>query len=156
MLEQPRYAAGQLIDDLFLALQHGRHVDFGALDRDAVHRQVIPCLGKLVTAVQQRLGGDAADIEAGATQADLALVIQPLLDTGHGQTQLGCPDRRHIARRSGAYYHYIVFFRHALVPRKFISRRARGYNCSRIRAGSSIRSLMATRNCTAVLPSINR
>ena len=83
VLEQPGYAAGQLLDDLFLALQHGRHIDFGALDRNAVHRQVIPCLGELVTAVQQRLGGDTAYIEAGATQADLALVIQPLLDTGH-------------------------------------------------------------------------
>jgi hypothetical protein len=41
LLEQALDAAGELGDDVVLALDHGRHVDLHALRRDAVHLEAV-------------------------------------------------------------------------------------------------------------------
>ena len=68
----------------------------GARDHDAVHGEVVAGLLEQVRGLQQRLGRDAADVEAGAAQRRV------LLDDRHLQAELGGADRRHIAAGAGA------------------------------------------------------
>ena len=64
----------------------------------------MPCAGLLeqMRGVQQRLGRDAADIEAGAAER------AALLDAGHLEPELGRLDRGHVAARPAADDHQIV------------------------------------------------
>jgi hypothetical protein len=93
LLEQALDAAGELGDDVVLALDHGRHVDLDALRRDAVHLEAV--LGFLVEfgGAQQRLGRNAADVEAGAAEAYLALGIGIGLGLDAGGGQPSCAQR---------------------------------------------------------------
>ena len=71
--------------------------------------------------VQQRLGRDAADVEAGAAQRLAAL------DAGGLQPQLGGADRRHIAAGTGADHDQVeVSLCHFI---SFVPRRRPGPSC---------------------------
>ena len=72
------------------------------LDLDAVLAEAVADLLEQVRGVQQRLGWDAADIEAGAAQS------AALLDAGDLQAELGRLDRRDVAARATADHHQIV------------------------------------------------
>src|SRR5210317_1838963 len=109
MFKQTGDAARQLVDNLFLAAEHRGHVDAGIVDGDPVHGEVIPYLGEFLAAVEQGLGRYAAYIQAGTPEAYLALVIQPLFNTGGRQAQLGSSDRGHVSGGTRANDNYIVF-----------------------------------------------
>ena len=59
-------------------------------------REAVPGLVVELGGMQQRLGGDAADVEAGAAEGGA------LLDHGHLQAELRRPDGAHIAAGAGA------------------------------------------------------
>jgi hypothetical protein len=112
LLEQALDAAGELGDDVVLALDHGRHVDLDALRRDAVHLEAV--LGFLVELgrAQQRLRRNAADVEASAAETDFAfrVGIGFRLDAGRGQAELCTTDGRDVATGAGADYNDIKLF----------------------------------------------
>jgi hypothetical protein len=99
-------AAGQSLDDLVLAGVHGRHVD-----RDgAVGQHDAPLLRLLrdlegVGVLEQRLGRDAAPVEAGATEHG-----RPL-DAGRAEAELRGTDGCDVATGSGADDHDVVCVR---------------------------------------------
>ena len=76
----------------------------GGAEHDAVRGEIVAGFLEQVRGLQQRLGRDAADIEAGAAEG------RALLDHGHLHAELGGADRRHIAARSGADHDEIEGF----------------------------------------------
>ena len=64
--------------------------------------KAVPGLLEALGGVQQRLGRDAADVEAGAAEGGA------LLDHGHLQAQLGRADGAHIAAGAGADHDQVV------------------------------------------------
>ena len=95
LLEQVGDALGQLVDHAVLARHHGPEVE-RRRRLDAVRRQAVLRLGELLRTLEQRLGRDAADIEAGAAQGPA------LLGDGHAHAELGAADRTDIAAGPGA------------------------------------------------------
>ena len=93
--EQERDPLGQVLDHLVLAGEHPGKVEGKAVYRDPVIRQAVARLDEAFRRFEQRLGGDAADIEAGSAPA------RALVDAGDGEAELGRPDRRGIAARPG-------------------------------------------------------
>ena len=76
LLEQELDAAGELVDHLRLAIDHGWHIDrYFALDLDALSREGVLGLFEEVGGVQQRLGRYATDVQAGAAETRLALGV---------------------------------------------------------------------------------
>jgi hypothetical protein len=75
LLEQALDATGELGDDVVLALDHGLDVDGDVARRDAVHDEAVAGVVEVLGGLQQRLGGDAADVEAGAAEAHFALRV---------------------------------------------------------------------------------
>ncbi len=90
------------VDHPILLRHHGRQIELDARNLDAVAGKAVAGLMEALRGEEQRLGGDAADIEAGAAQG-LAL-----LDAGRLQPELGRADRRDIAARSAADHHQII------------------------------------------------
>jgi hypothetical protein len=76
---------------------------------DAVHDEGVAGLLVELGGLQQRLGGDAADVEAGAAEAHFALGVGIgfRLDAGRGQAELRGTDRRHVAAGTAADHHYV-------------------------------------------------
>src|ERR1700732_608593 len=93
--------------------------------------------------LQQRLGRDAACVQAGAAEGGAAVAILPCIYTGDAELVLRGADRGRIARRAPANDHDIEGIGLHQIP-------------SSIRPGSSSASLIATRNCTASRPSMIR
>ena len=79
----------KLVDDLLLPLVGGRPIELQAADLDPGDGAVTSLLVDL-GGVQQRLGGDAATVQAGATKTIL-------LDQSHLESQLGCSDGGDVA-----------------------------------------------------------
>ena len=71
-----------------------------------------PLSGQVVelARVEQRLAGDAADVQARAAEA------RPLLDAGHLHPELRRADRRDIAARPGADHDQVITLRPLLAP----------------------------------------
>ena len=93
---------GVLLDDFVLAREHR-----GPVDLDVLHFEA-EFLGALeivvdVRVVQENLGGNAADVQAGAAEEGI------LLDHGGLQSPLRGADRGDVAARSAADDHEIVF-----------------------------------------------
>src|SRR6185437_766677 len=80
-LEQATDAACELLDDRALPLDELGHVDLGAAHFDTDVRSMVELL-KHRTGVDERLGGDAAHIEADAPEL-------AALDHGHLFSELG-------------------------------------------------------------------
>ena len=89
-LQQSRYATGQLFGDGVLVGNHLGEVHPDAVRLHADLRALVLDLGHQLCAVQQALGRDAANVQAGAAQ------VLPL-HQGHPGAQLGDPDRGNIA-----------------------------------------------------------
>jgi hypothetical protein len=112
-LEQHRDAAGELFDDLVLAADHRTDIDRRIRGRDAMDSEVVGQVVELLGRIQQCLGRDAADVEAGAAECGLAVLADEGVDAGGLETELRGADRRDVAGRAGADHHdVIVLFAH--------------------------------------------
>ena len=101
LAEQELDALGQLLDHLALLVLHGAEVELDGRHLDAVGVQAVARLGVELGRVEQRLGRDAADVQAGAAER------AALVDAGHPHAELGRPDRADIAAGPGADDHQI-------------------------------------------------
>src|SRR5690606_32730058 len=111
-LEQAGDAAGQVLDDGVLARDHLRHIEGDALGLGAVHFEAFVGLMVLVGAVQQRLRRNAADVQAGAAEGDLAVLVLVLLDAGGLQAELRRLDGGHVAPWARANHYHVEFLGH--------------------------------------------
>ncbi|MCY1533814.1 hypothetical protein D9M68_691620 [compost metagenome] len=111
-LEQGGDAAGQVLDDVGLALDHRRNVDGDAFGFDAVDLKGFLGFVVLVGAVQQRLGRNAADVQAGAAESDLAFLADVLLDTSGLQAELGGTDGGNVTAGAGTNHNHVEFLTH--------------------------------------------
>src|SRR5690606_3825103 len=111
-LEQPGNTAGQGLVELILAANHRRHVHLHLAGADAVHAEGILGLMEFPGAVQQRLGGYAAYVQAGSTESQLAILALVLLDTGGLESQLGSTDGGNVTTGPGTNNDYIEFIAH--------------------------------------------
>src|SRR5262245_40900286 len=105
LLEQELDAVGQPLDDLVLSRLHVVHVE---VDRRLAEREApfLPVLRDLerVRVLEQRLGGDAAPVQARAAEDRRAL------DHGGLQSELRGPDRGHVAAGTGPDDDDVVLF----------------------------------------------
>ena len=83
LAEQEGDALGRRFDHLALALHELGEVERRRRHLDAVHGEIVARLLEQVRGLQQRLGRDAADIEAGAAEG------RALLDHRHLDAELG-------------------------------------------------------------------
>ena len=127
MLEQSGDPTGQLGHDLFLSRHHCSNVDGGLLHPNTMVGVMLCNLLVLVRAIQQGLGGYAADIEAGTSQHRLALVVQPLLDHSDFLTQLGTADGADVARWASTNNQNIEMCCHVDLPELRAFRVVAGY-----------------------------
>ena len=89
---------------------------FGVLHGDAVHRQVVRDVVELLGRIQQRLGRDAAHVEAGAAEGLLAVLAGPGVDAGGLQAELRGADRGVITGRAAADDDDVEFVAHDVFP----------------------------------------
>ena len=80
--------ASKLLDDFVFALEHGGDINFHTRSADTVNAKLFFGFVIFKRAIEQCLGGDTANIEAGSTVDTLTVGIFPLLDTGGLKTQL--------------------------------------------------------------------
>jgi len=106
-LEQREDSLGALLDDTRLALLHGGDVELHLAELDAVGLELVLGAMHQLGGLQQRLGGNAAGVQAGAAEAVAAVVVLPFVDAGHGQLVLGRANSRGIARRATADHHHV-------------------------------------------------
>src|SRR3990167_2748484 len=111
-LEQRADTAGEVFDDVALARNHRRHVDADALGLDTMDGKAGFGFVILPGAVQQSLGRNATDVQAGTAEGDLALFVLVLLDAGGLQTELSSLDGGHIAARAGTDDYHVEFLGH--------------------------------------------
>src|SRR4029077_8925980 len=86
-------------------------VELGRRQHDAMDAEIVSRLLEQMRGLQQRLGGDAADIEAGAAERGA------IFDHRHLHAELRGADCRHIAARTGADYDEIKGLTHFPSPR---------------------------------------
>ena len=150
LLEQEFDPASQLADRLGLFRHHGVEVELHLAGLDAPFGHVAIGFVEEFGPVQQRLGGYAADIEAGAAQR------LPAFGASGLQAKLRGANGGDVAARAGAddkdvVIVFVVSHHPTLVGRGFVS-----YKSISIRVGSSIASLMILSAVTASRPSIRR
>ena len=97
LLEQVEDAVVVLLHHVLLAREHFFQVKGEAFDLDAVLGKVVPGVVVMLRGLQQGLGGNAADIGAGAAGRRSAFVVLPLIDASGGKAQLGGADGGHVA-----------------------------------------------------------
>ena len=97
-LGQPGQAAGQLLDNQVLPAAQLVEIHHGRVEGDAVAGHLLG-LGDDLGGVQQRLGGDAADVEADAAEGRVALDQHDLLAEVCG------PEGGGVAARAGTEHH---------------------------------------------------
>src|SRR5690606_6665947 len=135
-------ARGHLVDDAVLAREHGLQVEPHARGGDAVRLEVMLDALVVLRGLEERLGRDAAHVEAGAAQPVLARGVLPLFHAGGGEPELRRPDGGNVAGGAHADDDDVEGLHRQI---------------SRIRrAGSSRASLIATRKSTASRPSMMR
>ena len=137
LLEQEGDAVDVALHALVLEGQHLGEIELGRGHLDAHGGEAVSRFLEQLGGMQQRLGGDAADVEAGAAEGGA------LLHHGHLHAELRRADGAHVAARAGADDDQVVRSRHAT-------------DSSRNRCGSSRHSLTRTRKVTASLPSTMR
>ena len=109
LLEQEFDALGQFADDLVLVCHHGREIETD-LRLDAELGEILARFLEQLAGVQKRLGGDAADIQAGAAKGAAPV------DAGAFQAELAQPDRRIVPARSTADYDNVKAVCHESLP----------------------------------------
>ena len=95
LLGQRLEAAGELADDAVLPRAHLVDVDARLLERDAGLAELVG-LGQDLGDVQQRLGRDAADVQADAAE------LLAAVDQRDGQPEVGGAERGRVAARAAA------------------------------------------------------
>ena len=108
-LEKLDQARIELFDYLALAFQHAADVDRDAVGVDAVLLVVVLDMVEMLGRIEQRLGRNAADIQAAATGCGLAVVILAVVDQQRLQSQLRGPDCAGIAARASADENHVEF-----------------------------------------------
>jgi hypothetical protein len=109
-LQQRADATGQPADDAVLPFDGARKIDRWPLDLDAERRRVrlLDSVMKGVSGVDERLGGNAADVEAGAAEpvaaAVLVSVLAALLGQHDVEPELAGADRRDVAAGPAAHH----------------------------------------------------
>src|SRR5690606_11641508 len=111
-LEQRTDAAGQVLTDGCRATDHRRYVDGHALGFDTVNSEAFFGFVVLPGAVQQRLGRNATDVQAGTAERDLAVLALVFLDASGFQTELRCFDGGYVATRAGTDDYHVEFLGH--------------------------------------------
>ena len=96
LLEQEGDAGGVGFDHLILVGHHRLQIELRRADLDAEALELVPGHVEHLGRVEQRLGGDAADIEAGAAKG------RHLLDDRHLEAELGGLDGADIAAGAAA------------------------------------------------------
>ncbi len=114
--------AGQLADDLFLVAAQLVDVDFWGRELDAGDFQVLDFVHH-GSDVQQRLGGDAAHVQAHATQGGVALDQHDL------QAQVGGAEGGGVAAGAAAEHDHVGF--QITRARKVAGNRCGNRNCWR-------------------------
>ena len=89
-------------DDLFLALEHRGQIEGHRADLDAVMSKLTSGFLVFVARLEERLGRDAPDPQAGAAEAVL------LLDHSGGEPELGGTDGGHIAAGTGTDHQHVI------------------------------------------------
>ena len=84
------------------------------LDLDAVDAEFVLGLVIQLAGFEQRLGGDAAGIRAGAAEHGRAVLVLPLVDAGHLELVLRRANGRGITRRTAADDDHVVFVAHGI------------------------------------------
>ncbi len=79
LLHQHRDAVGELFDDAALAGQHRFEVEAHGAEDDPVARRLVASLFEELGRLEQRLGGDAPDVEAGAAEGAARFSIRAVL-----------------------------------------------------------------------------
>ena len=99
-------APGESLDRLGLALLHlvNVHTDT-ALDDNAMVGKVLLHIVVVMAGLQQRLGGDAPDVEAGSAEGAAHL------DAGRGKSELGGLDGGDVSTGTSADDHHVVLLR---------------------------------------------
>ena len=101
-----------LLNDGVLAGNHLGHVHLHVFGADAVLGEVVVGMVEMLAGLQQRLGRNATDIGAGAAGCGAALVVLPLINTGHAKAQLGSTDGCDIAAGASANHDDVKTFTH--------------------------------------------
>jgi hypothetical protein len=96
LLEQPGDAARQPGDDRVLPLHHLGQVELEVADDDPVAGELVLGLEEVLGGVEQGLGRDAPDVQAGAAEALI------LLDAGDPHAELGRADGGDVPAGAGA------------------------------------------------------
>src|SRR5256886_17585780 len=91
---------GHAAHDAALALLHLRQIERRARHLDAVHGELLVHAMVELGGLQQRLGRDAARVQAGAAERGAAVAVLPLIYTGDAELVLRGADRSRIARRA--------------------------------------------------------
>ncbi len=89
------------LDDLVLARQHVRPVDFQPADLESQLGAVFEMVVNL-SVMQQHLGRNATDVQASSAQVGI------FLNHYRFQAKFACPDGRHIATRTASDNRHIV------------------------------------------------
>ena len=107
LLQQASDALGERVHDLVLVRHHRIEIELDARDLDAMTGEPRLGVGVFLRRVQQRLGRDAADVEAGAAESGRAL------DAGRAQPELSRADGGDVAAGAGADHQDVeVMFAH--------------------------------------------
>jgi len=102
LLEERLDPLGERRDDVVLPLHQRGQIEGHAAHADAVGGEFVGRLLVLVARLEQGLGGNAADPQAGAAELRLPL------DDRRREPPLGRPDRRHVAPRTAADHHHVM------------------------------------------------
>ena len=90
-----------LLDDLVFPRQDVRPIDFQPADLKSQFRAILEMILNL-RVMQQHLGGNAPDVQAGSAEKGI------LLHNDRLQSQFAGPDRRYISARTAPDNRYIV------------------------------------------------
>ncbi len=171
LLEEVQDAVVVLLHHAVLAGDHLGHVHAHVLDLDAMVGEVVVGLVEMLGRLQQRLGGNAAHVGAGAARCGAALAVLPLVDAGHVKAQLRGTDGSDVAAGAAADHDHVELFAHVNLTQSVEERPTGGRGqrpghaggsiqgdqmSNSRREGSSSASFMATKPSTASRPSMMR
>ena len=108
LAEQEIDALGVAVDGFLLERHQARQIERRRAGVDSHLGEAVPSLGKQLGGVEQGLGGNAADIEAGAAMGGA------LLDHCHLHAELGGADGADIAAGSGADHREVEHLGHGV------------------------------------------
>ena len=112
LFEQVQNTIVVLLDHRVFAGNHFGDVHFYALYLNAVVGKVVVGVVKMLRRLQQSFGRNTSHIGTSAARCGAALVVFPLVNTGHLKTQLRCTDGRNITTGATTNHYYVKLFTH--------------------------------------------